>query len=375
MAALTLPWHPAAAGHLAGLLRHVHRVTAITPTREIPLALTTGTITMDEQASPRFSATLGLQIPDAATLDLLDPRRRVQIRIDAGYRLPGIGTDLHALATLDLYEAIVRRPAQDLILTLTGREMRLIDTVALTDGPLWTSSTDALTAIRWLLETFDPGTPIVHPGSLGSFVTGAAVQQLAIGDHPWTVLEAIAERVGVEVYEDGQGTWQIRRAPTIAGPTRAFLSTGPAGNVVSSESVRGRGSRGFYNTAIVKYEYMTASGPATSIGHASVTTGPGSVPDAGRVAAIITRQWRGTTADATREAASIVRRGISRGRSLSFEAAHAPYWVRPGDTIQVSLPTGPEGRHLVARTDIDLPSGAWHVRTRLPDDVTITEGE
>ncbi|ARU53514.1 hypothetical protein CBR64_20880 [Cellulosimicrobium cellulans] len=74
-------------------------------------------------------------------------------------------------------------------------------------------------------------------------------------------------------------------------------------------------------------------------------------------------------------AAARVRRTISRGRQMSVEAAAAAYWLRPGHTITVQLPTGPQERHLVSSVTFDLPSGTMHVRTRVPVDVTITTGE
>lgn len=371
----TAPWHPSAIGRLATSQRHIFRLTAHTRTGDVPLEVVTGTVTEDEDSAPRWTSTISCRVPATQdVVDALDPRSNVRVTIEAGYDLPVVGPNVYTLCELDLLDCVIRRPQNDMVLTLGGRESRLTDTVAVSPGPVWTASSDAATALRWLIATFDPTSLVDGPDALGPFVTGQDATRLQPGDNPWSMVATIADRVGVEVWADGDGLWHIDPAPTLAGITSAWLATGANGNLTSTQSKRSR--RGFYNAVVVVHEYVTDSGPQRSIGYAAVTSGPYSVNAIGRWAIKVTIPFRGTVADAEAAASTMVARGVSRGRALGLEAANAAYWVRAGlSTIQAQLPTGKAERHLVARQDFDLPSGGWHVTTRLPENATITEGE
>lgn len=373
------PWHESVPELLRGSVEHRYTFTA-TPAgaSPIPLEITAGSVTWDEGHAPRVSADLAVVIPDQATLDALDPRlRRVSVDLAAGYVLPGGAADVHPVCRLDLAEAVARRPANDLFLRMTGREARLTEALAVGTGPSWTSATDARDAILFLLNAFDPGVPVAIDDELGPFVTGLDSLAIGPGDQPWAMVQDIADRVGVEVYHDGApgGSWTVERPRPVPEVTEAFFATGPRGNVRSSESARSRVGRLFTNQVIVEYQYMTDSGPQRAIGSASASVGPGSITDAGRVSTKVVRPWRGTTADAENAARTMVERGVSGGRSLSFESTHAMYWLRPGSLIQVQLPAGPPIRHIVSRLDVDFPTGTQHITTRLPESTEITYGE
>lgn len=369
----TAPWAVEAAQLLGRSARHLVRLTAHTGAGDLVLTPTSGTLTEDEDHAPRWQGMIGCQVPaDQATIDLLDPRRGVRVTIEAGYVLPSGREDAHPLATLDLYSCVIRRPQQDMILTLAGREQRIIDRDQIGAGPSWTSSTDAVTALRYLIATHDDGA-FLQGDWLGPFVTGQDATVLRDGESPWGMVQTILDRVGADLWHDGLTGWRVARTSETATVTRAHLSTGSAGSITVSESERTRD--GFANSVTVIHEYMTDDGPQRVVGRASVLDGPHGVTAAGRRSIVITRPYRGTHADSEIAAATLVRRAVSRGRRLSIETAHAPYWVRAGDTIQVQLPTGPPERHIVTRLDLDLPSGAWHATTRRPETITISEGE
>jgi hypothetical protein len=160
--------------------------------------------------------------------------------------------------------------------------------------------------------------------------------------------------------------------PINAGSASASFTVGTGGTLTSSETSLSR--KLFGNTVLVKYSWYDGD-QRTAFGYAEVTSGPLAVSAVGRK--VIEREYerKGTAAQAKASAAALVRRAITRGRSMSLEFEHAPFWLRPGQTITVQLPTGPQERHLVSRVDFDIPSGRGHVRTRQPENVSIETGE
>lgn len=369
---MTSPYLPIAETEIKNSVRHVHVVRANHPDWDDPIVLDviTCTVTFDEDAFPRVSASLAIKIPDdSAVLDLLDPRLRVQIEIDAGYRYAGGVLDVHPFVVLDLRERVVQRPQEQVVLSAQGYECRLLDTCVLTPVT-YDASDDAGAVLAARLAYHAPGAATaVNRLAAKTFLEGTDEIDEEVGAVPADLQDDIADRADAVWYYDGLSQWVIESNPTIAGRTTHWLSVGNGGTLTATESSLNR--ERFYNTVVVKHTWDGGS----AVGWAAVTSGDYAVASVGRKAKVIERDYKGSANTAKAAARAMVTRGVSRGRQVSVESGAAAYWLRPGHTVQIQLPTGEAERHLVARVDFDLPSGSMHVTTRLPEDVTITEGE
>ena len=112
----------------------------------------------------------------------------------------------------------------------------------------------------------------------------------------------------------------------------------------------------------------------TVIASAWATTGEHAVGAVGWRWQVFERTSPTTQAAANAAARVLLGRALSRGRSLSVTAV-AAYWLRPGHTVTVQLPTGDQERHLVSRVDFDIPAGLMTVRTRRPVTADVENGE
>jgi hypothetical protein len=151
--AVTDPYSPLADSRLRGPIRHVVEVEARHGDWSAPLDVVTGTLTFDERGEVHVTAALAVVVPDVATLDLLDPRKRVQLHIRAGYQYAGGVLDVHDVATLDLRTRVVTRPDNLVKITAEGMECRLRDTIAL-GATTYTAADDAGTVLAARISAF-----------------------------------------------------------------------------------------------------------------------------------------------------------------------------------------------------------------------------
>jgi len=368
--AVTDPWDVLADSRIRGPIRHVVEVTAEHSGFDapIPLDVVTGTLTFDERGEVHVTASLGCAVPDVATLDALDPRKRVQVRIRAGYRYPGGVEDVHDVALLDLRSRVVTRPDDRMVLTAEGLECRLRDAIVL--GPTtYTSSDDAGTVLAARIATFAPSSgDVVNTLPATAFLEGSDTITEAVGDNPWNLQRDVMDRAECICYWNGL-EWRIEPDFALTGLTSHLLTVGNGGTITGSESSLTRD--GFYNLVFVRHKWASLE----AYGWAAVDAGDLGTAAVGTRAIVLERAYAGSEATATAAAVALVKRGISRGRSVSVETGAAAWWVRPGRTVQVRLLTGEAERHLVERVDFDLTTGGMHVLTRLPETVTIETGE
>lgn len=107
------------------------------------------------------------------------------------------------------------------------------------------------------------------------------------------------------------------------------------------------------------------------VGTAAVTAGPYAPANAGgRRVFREERDVPTTQAAANGAAATLLGRRLAEGRTLDLEAITA-WWLRPGHTVAVRLPSGGREAHLVVAVDANLTSGRMRVATRLPDATTV----
>lgn len=372
---MTAPWASRATAALLEPVEHVWVTTFTHPSEPEPISLEVenGTITFDESWSPHVQASLTCKVPaDQEILDLLDPRTGGRVQVYGGYRYNDGTTDVHLLGDLGIRDRVVRRPQNQMVLAAHSDE-------ALLQDDLWAGGTNIpqtglYEAISWCLEQVftdpDIATPL-SPEVSPELLTDTVME---LGDTFWEAVAAVADFGGLWVYDDGTRTWHIDPRPANAGSSVHQLLTGPTGNITGSEAGLGRDD-GWANAVLLVHQWRDSGGTDhVRKSLARVTSGSMSVANAGMKATTVRRSIAATQAAINKAAAGMVNRTISRGRAFNVEAPSA-YWVRPGTTVTISLPTGPQERHLVASTSFRFPSGAMSVRTRVPQDVTITSGE
>jgi hypothetical protein len=188
------------------------------------------------------------------------------------------------------------------------------------------------------------------------------------------VLASIADATNSRIYCDADRVWRIRKIPEYSATPQHSLTVGENGTILSSDSSLSRD--GWFNAASIRYKWdFSDTNKGTEWGYATINSGPFAIGTVGR------KLWsqtvdgrRATKAVLNSMAAKKLKKLISRGRSLEIEAI-AAYWLRPGDTIRVTLPTGDPELHLIERITFRPLVGLMDITTRQPFDVEITTGE
>lgn len=313
----------------------------------------------DSTRAPRVIASLSCRVPtDDAQLSRIDPRTGARIEIDAGYIRPGGLRDIHPLVDLGLRRRPVARPDDTMELEAHSDEALVIDDAPRLGGAFTRSTTTgAITAM--LTDVFGMGlTPTV------TSTTGPAVTQGPYEDR-WDLVLDLADRIGARVYDDGMRGWWIAPAPVLTTPT-LLLQVGQYGTVPSSDSELSRDDE-WANQVFLRYRWRDTSDVEHTISATRrITTGPYAAVAGNIKSRLIERAVSTTQAEANAAAASLVARTVTRGASLTLRAISA-YWLRPGHTVTVQLPTGLAQDHLVESVEFDLLDGSMDVTTRLPD--------
>lgn len=337
----------------------------------LPLDLLPGSVLeRDETRSPRVTAQLTCAVPDQATIDQLDPRAGVRVRIDAGYRLSSGAFDIHQVADLGLIRRTVRRPDNVLTLDLSSDEARIVESggwfplvnarptlTTYQSGPWW---------IQWQLQGVVPGLRVVN--------ADPSTDPVELPDtfpDRWDMIADVADQLDADVYDPGDRTFYITPRTYATAVPSARLSVGALGTITRSAASLDR--QDWANWVGINYLWTGADGtPHQQIGSAMVTSGPLRVDGpAGWRTYLLTRHDHPTTAaQANRSAATLLRRLLSRSRSLDLDAV-AMWWLSPGATVTVQLPTGGQERHIVSSVRFDLARHTMAVTTRLPDTANV----
>lgn len=361
----TDPWSSDTPALLTRSLSHVVAGRIVLPGSEtIPLDVEGGRLSFDETRSPRVMLNgLTCRVPtDPALLARIDPRTGARLELDAGYTRPGGAQDVHTIADLGLRSRPVSRPDDVMTLDAAGDEALVIDAADTNNGLLTAASTTA--GMTALIQQAIPG---VVPTVTGP--TGAALASEQYDDR-WQFLTDLADRIGARVYDNGLRAWFIAPAPVLAA-ANLDLATGPNGTITRSDATITRdgdgGSSTWANYVYLIHEWTDSGGVDRRIvSTRRITTGAYAAVAPNVKILKVERTSSITQALADASAAALVARTVTRGRSLTVTAVSA-YWLRPGDTVNVTLPTGPTEQHLVVSVDFDLGTGLMDVTTRLPD--------
>lgn len=374
---MTAPYSPDAGQRIADSLRHEATV-AVAPVggQEIPLDVEAGglEITFSEDWAPYIQARVSLPVPAVAVLDALDPRLNCRLRISAGYTYPDNRTEVFPLADLGLRTRPVSRPGNTVQLTAASDEARAQDYRAMFWAGMERPGINE--AVGWLasLAVFPEPAPAVVSAFPARYGAAALAEiEVQIGDDYWSLMDDAATRTETRVYCDGGRVWRVEPRAVNAGNPVHHLTVGEAGTIVDSSAELDR--EDWYNAVVLRYRWNDAANTEHIVyGRAQVTSGPYATAAVGHKVFFEEIPRPVNLAAANAAAAARARKLVTRGRSLTLTAA-AAYWLRPGHTVLVTLPTGPTEKHLVQSVSFRPLEGLMTVTTRQPENVTITTGE
>jgi hypothetical protein len=342
-------------------LSHVSTAWLELPAGEIvELKLEAGTVTFDEKTAPRVNADLTCQVPlDAGVLSRIDPRLGARLVVKAGYRRPGGLEDVQTLCDVGLRSRVVNRPGDTMRLVGESDEALVVDNAISSSLTVNTATTTA--GIVYVLGLIFAAPTIVVTGP-----TGAAVNQTSLDADKWDTIADLADRIEARVYDNGLRTWIVEPAPVLASTPAIELKVGAGGTIIRSAAGVSRDD-GFANRVLLVYEWRDAGGVSHRIQSVRSITSGDYAAVVGNVKTFdLRRDIPATQTQADAAATSLVKRTVTRGRSLPLEAVSA-YWLRPGHTAGVQLPLGDAESHLISRVSFDLRTGLMAVDTRLPD--------
>lgn len=365
----TAPFREDAEVLLSRSIGHYVKVEAVVPSQAapIPLDVEDVSIAWDETQAPRVQCEVTAAVPeDQVTLDLLDPRTGVRLNVYVGYIRPGGDEDVHLVADLGLRERTVNRPSNTMDLTAMSDEMLVIDgsPANLIATGAQASVPEAMRLLMYAATVPDVTVVINHPDQTPTSVS-------EISDR-WETITDLADQIEAAVYDNGLRDIVIEpRVKKVTSVSAATLKVGTNGTILRSDTTLSRDE--WANYVYLEYQWRNAGGTDSRIiGTATAATGsPFDIAVAGMKIEHIQRESPTTQTAADKAAAVILGRMLSRSRSYSLTAI-AAYWLRPGDTVTVQLPTGGQERHLVASVRFDPINGTMDVKTRLPDTASVT---
>lgn len=320
-----------------------------------------GTLTYAEDISP--GAFLNATIAnDFSPTDLakLDPRNRaVQVTVDAGYILADGTEDIHTVFTGQLDSRIAKTPGAVVDIAASTSETLTQESAWMNDEAFQTYNGIREAIVAWLNYALGY-TPVLSTtvpyGTRPDLVTAV---QITTGTDMWTLIDQIANAADVRVYVDDLGKWHLDNKPRVAGVTSAFLSMGNGGIVSEATDMLSRA--GYYTSAVLTYEWTDAAGnPKKVIGKYGASSGKTYVAN---LSIPVTQ--------AVANAAALVRvRNLStRGAGYQLSKAVPCWWLRPGDTVEVTLANGTTARHICREVSFDLTGLAMSVTTREPSNI------
>lgn len=371
---MTAPYSPAVAQLVTGPHRTTFSATVVDAIGSIPLDVLDGSsIDWTERRAPCVSARLVCAIPDSATLDRIDARKALRLKVRAGYYLPDGTLDEQQIADLHVRVREVSRPDSVMTLTAASDEFLLIDGAPRAQpmrSPFIPATLGA--GITSLIRDLVAGTPAQNPLIVDH--SGGLTGQTVIGTDYWRAITDLADIGDLDVYDQGDRVFRIQPRRNVAGDAAAVLATGPGGVITASSSVGDRDD--WANGVSLYYEWRNATTNATEfvVGSSCVAGGPFAPSVVGYKEHAEQREGPITQAAADAAARALLRRFLSRTRTVQLTAP-AMWWLRPRQTVTVQLPTGTQERHLVVGVTFDIAAHSMTVLTRRPDTDSILYGE
>lgn len=315
-----------------------------------------GTLTLSEDWSPfgQFTATVANTFTPE-DLAALDPRKKLTVTLSAGYVHPDGTADLHPVFTGQLDGRLGKQPAGILDLRASTAET-LAQEARWLAAATWKTFAGVTEALEWLAG-YATGAAVTMASSVGYLYRPDLVASipLAPGQQVWDVMASIALSAGVRLYVDVNGAWTMAPKATTAATTATYLSTGNGGIVDTADDELSRD--GYYGAAVLTYQWRDAA----SVDHTMIGTygAPGAKTFTDTLPTPVTQSQANAAAQAT------VANLSTRGDSYTCTAV-AVYWLRPGDTVEVTLADGTTARHIVKAVTFQYTAGTMTVTTREP---------
>lgn len=340
-----------------------YRIVAKHPSwaSSIDLAPTVADITYDETRAPRVEFTMSMPVPSMSVINQLDPRTGVRIDVYVGYISESGTRWVYRIADLGLRDRRVSRPADEMTLEASSDEMLLIDNSPVVQKFMVSPSiTNAMEQL-------------IHEGVRGAVISEETTQGqeaivLETVTDRWNTVADLADRIGVQVFDNGLREWFIKDQPLMdPAQIAGTLIVGENGTIINSESGQSRDE--WANSVHLNYtwtdvgdgEQREVNGWAYQKTGAFATTGP-----AGIKTYYESRNVPSGVSAANASARSILKRVMSRANSVTLTAV-AMYWLRPGMTINVKLPERNTEMHLVSSVKFNITDGTMQVVTRQAD--------
>lgn len=341
-------------------------VAILADATRVNLDVEAGTVGWDETRAPRVGTNLTCKIPDDIdVLTAIDPRLGVRLELTAGYVRPGGSKESAVIANLGLRKRNVRRNENEssMILEASSDEALVIDNSEVYGGTVSGSSVPlAMQALVNQALNPDPTSfTITHTDK-------TATSEVDIADR-WQTIDDLADQIEADIYDDGLRNWYITPRPVKASTSVAALKVGENGTILDSDSMLERDN--WANQVKLRYKWTDASNVDHTVIGTATATGT-FAPSATIPTRLFTqdRESPTTTTKANQSAAALLKRYLARGRSYALTSV-AMWWVRPGDTVTVQLPTGDQERHLVASVSFNPRDFTMNVVTRLPDGISV----
>ncbi|MDO5876499.1 hypothetical protein FV140_14635 [Paenarthrobacter ureafaciens] len=371
MAAITAPWALEAAARIREPHRQVLKATAYPVTgAPFDLDVLQATVTLDESWSPRIQASLSCEVPaDKAQLAALDPRKRVRVKVYAGYQWNSVSEDVQLLADLHLRNRDIKRPDNTLELRLASDEALAQDykRQSWDTQPPTTNLLDFVTYhanIASIPETIQPVLTDFVTSFGASSLTGVVQEP---GKDSWSLLADAQDRAGCRIYVDGNRRWHIERLPKL-GVTALNLTIGVDGIITESSATLSR--EDFKNAVTIKYAWRDGAGNDQVIyGNCFVNSGEFATSAIGFNVYYLERSVPATQAQADAAAKTVLTSVGRRGNSYSITALNA-FWLTPGSTVTATLPEGDQRKMLVSSVSFNYPSGEMSLKLRQPEDLS-----
>lgn len=331
-------------------------------TPDIALGRVSGRATLDESWAPYVQADLTISMPDSATLELLDPRELVRIRITASSNSPYVPF-VPRTRTFDL-----------------GLRSRTTD---YTDGTVRLElATDEALLMDDVWADVDPNDDaIVHAGSLRAILDDVILTRIGAhleagdadasypttpdadallwqpGVRAWDFIQPLFQQAGLRLFCDEQRRWYL--VDGVQFIAAGLLDLELPGSVHQLVDTTDRDSDEWFDAAVVTYRWLSSVDDSPVVQH-DVYAPPGST----RTAAFeIEHAYPGPGA-----AQYAVTKATNKGHTADVVAL-ANLGVTPSQVVRITLPDETLLAGLVRTVSIDLDRGLMNVTTRGLTDV------
>lgn len=314
----------------------------------------------DARRTPYVQARAVLGWPAGSTARYLDPDRYdLRLAVQLGYQRITTGEQqVFRVALLRVQSIVIDYLRQTITVSACSDDGLLSTQAALTRRPFTKDVSTYVDAIKQLVGDAIPGETIVWSVDANELTTFPANDAVEIGDDLFDALTEYTDVLKSELRHDGLTGWSIKPPPAQpSGTVDGVLRVGPRGNIVAATVTHDRQQA--LTDVVVRWNYTVAG--VLTLGYGIASTGK--LP---RAVAVIERKKKppdSTTGAAT--AAKLLARGLRRGHAYTVEAIPM-FWLRPHDTVTLSLPSGVFARCLVDRVRFAPHRGSMTLEAQTP---------